>query len=72
LIYESWDWDGVPVTAHMYRRPLSTIFGSLREAGFAVDLVDEPLPEPCAVGDQRVLDILATKPVFLFVRAIRE
>jgi SAM-dependent methyltransferase len=72
LIHENWNWDGVPVTAHMYRRPLSAVFGSLRNASFTVDVVDEPLPESGAAGDERVLNILATKPVFLFVRAIRE
>lgn len=71
LIQETWDWDGVPVTAQMYRRPLSAIFGSLRDAGFAVETVDEPLPDSRATGDERVLEILATKPVFLFVRAVR-
>jgi SAM-dependent methyltransferase len=71
LIQETWDWDGVPVTARMYRRPLSAIFGSLRDAGFAVEIVDEPLPDSRAAGDERVLEVLTTKPVFLFVRAVR-
>lgn len=72
LIREDWDWGGVSVTAQMYRRPLSAIFQALRAAGFAIDVVDEPLPVADAEGDPRVLDVLATKPVFLYVRAIRE
>jgi SAM-dependent methyltransferase len=71
LVHERWNWDGVPVTAIMYRRPLSAVFGSLRAAGFAVDVVDEPLPEPGGDGDPQVMEILRTKPVFLFVRATR-
>jgi SAM-dependent methyltransferase len=72
LISEQWDWDGQTVTAHMYRRPISKIFGQLRGAGFTVDMVDEPQPET-AIGtsDPEVLQILQTQPVFLFIRAIR-
>lgn len=71
LIHEDWNWDGLPVTAGMYRRPLSDVFDSLRSAGFTIDIIDEPLPEPVNDGDQRVMNVLATQPVFLFVRAIR-
>ena len=71
LIHEDWDWDGLRVTAGMYRRPLSDVFGALRGAGFTIDVVDEPLPEPVSDGDQRIMNVLATKPVFLFVRATR-
>lgn len=72
LIEEQWDWDGIQVTAQMYRRPLSAIFGALREARFAIDIVDEPLPVPHAGGDERIRHVLATQPVFLFVRAVPE
>jgi SAM-dependent methyltransferase len=72
LISEAWDWDGLPVTAEMYRRPLSAIFGSLRQAGFTIDVVDEPKPQGSADGDTRILEALNTKPVFLFVRALRQ
>jgi SAM-dependent methyltransferase len=44
LVSEQWDWDGQPVTAQMYRRPISAIFSQLRGAGFTVDTVDEPHP----------------------------
>lgn len=71
LVHEDWSWDGLPVTAGMYRRPLSAVFGALREAGFTIDTVDEPLPDPTAVDDARLLEVLSTKPVFLFVRALR-
>jgi SAM-dependent methyltransferase len=72
LISERWDWDGLAVTARMYRRPLSAIFGPLRDAGFLIDLVDEPQPETGEEnGNARILSILRTQPVFLFVRARR-
>lgn len=71
LIHEEWDWDGVRVTAGMYRRPLSDVFGPLRGAGFTIDAVEEPLPEPVIDGDEQTVNVLTTKPVFLFVRAVR-
>lgn len=71
LVSEEWDWDGIQVTAQMYRRPFSAIFGFLREAGFTVDIVDEPSPEATPDIDAAMFQILSTKPVFLFVRAVR-
>ncbi|GAB3433239.1 class I SAM-dependent DNA methyltransferase [Actinophytocola sediminis] len=71
LITEDWDWGERWVTATMYRRPLSRIFGDLRTAGFTVDVVDEPRPEPNQDIPDEVAGILATQPVFLFLRAVR-
>jgi hypothetical protein len=50
---------------------MSAIFGELRQAGFTIDLVDEPLPEQAADVDPEIFQILSSKPVFLFVRALR-
>ncbi len=73
LVREDWDWDGHLVTATMYRRPMSVIFGQLREGGFSIDVVDEPLPESLPLDmDPRMRVALTTTPVFLFVRAHRE
>jgi SAM-dependent methyltransferase len=71
LVSENWDWDGQVVTAAMYRRPLSAIFGQLRQAGFLVDVVDEPRPQAGTDVTPRMFEVLNTKPVFLFVRALR-
>lgn len=71
LVSEVWDWDGQEVTATLYRRPLSAIFGELRRAGFVVDVVDEPQPQASPEIDKQLFTILRTKPVFLFVRALR-
>jgi SAM-dependent methyltransferase len=71
LVHEDWDWDGRTVTAAMYRRPLSAIFGQLHAAGFTVDTVDEPRPRASADIAPELFEILDTQPVFLFVRALR-
>jgi SAM-dependent methyltransferase len=72
LISEEWRWDELLVTARMYRRPLSAIFGQLRQAGFGIDIVDEPQPEQAATADDPALiRFLQTMPVFLFIRAVR-
>ncbi|MGW0518925.1 class I SAM-dependent methyltransferase [Crossiella sp. NPDC003009] len=69
LVRETWDWDGQQVTAELYRRPLSEIFRQLRQAGFLIDVVEEPLPEPGPDAEPWLFEVLNTKPVFLFVRA---
>ena len=57
----------------MFRRPISGVFGELRKAGFAIDVVDEPLPSNLPERtDARMRVALTTQPVFLFVRAVRE
>lgn len=72
-VHEAWDWEGLPVTATMVRRPLSAIFGPLRDAGFAIDVVDEPVPQDLPdETDPQVRQALTSTPVFLFVRALRE
>lgn len=71
LVSENWDWDGQVVTATLYRRPFSAIFGDLRQAGFVVDIVDEPRPQAGPDAAPWLFDVLNTQPVFLFVRAQR-
>ncbi len=70
LVDETWPVGGQQVPVSFYRRPLSAVFGQLRESGFVVDVVDEPRPLP-ALHDLSpdVYAELSTKPVFLFVRA---
>ncbi|WP_172806504.1 class I SAM-dependent DNA methyltransferase [Allokutzneria albata] len=70
LVSETWDWDGSRVTAQMYRRPFSAIFAELSRAGFTVEVVDEPRPEPGPDVHPRMFEVLNTKPVFLYVRAV--
>ena len=56
-----------------YRRPLSWTFNAVREAGFAVDRLEEPMPVPEAeVADPQWAKNLRTKPRFLYVRAVKD
>jgi SAM-dependent methyltransferase len=72
LVSEAWDLGGVAATITSYRRPLSSIFGELRRAGFAIDAVEEPRIPSNPDIDPKLLHKLNTQPIFLFVRAIRE
>ncbi|SEF34917.1 GrpB domain, predicted nucleotidyltransferase, UPF0157 family [Amycolatopsis pretoriensis] len=54
-----------------YRRPLSWTFRAVRDAGFAVDDLVEPMPAPEAAGtDPKWAENLRTKPRFLYFRAV--
>jgi len=72
LVSDTWDLGGVAATITSYRRPLSSIFGELRRAGFAIDVVEEPRIPSNPDIDPELLHKLNTQPIFLFVRAIRE
>jgi SAM-dependent methyltransferase len=71
LIRERWDLDGHEVTASMYRRSFSEVFGPLRAAGFTIDAVEEPQPVEGAPITDDLMQTLKTAPVFLFVHAER-
>ncbi|MGW4523441.1 GrpB family protein [Amycolatopsis sp. NPDC004378] len=54
-----------------YRRPLSWMFQAVRDAGFAVDSLVEPMPVPEAdEADPKWARNLRTKPRFLYFRAV--
>ncbi|WP_372668029.1 GrpB family protein [Amycolatopsis kentuckyensis] len=54
-----------------YRRPLSWTFQAVRDAGFAVDKLVEPMPAPeAAEADPKWAANLRTKPRFLYFRAV--
>jgi hypothetical protein len=59
------------VTAQSYRRPLSSIFGELKQAGLIIDAVEEPRVEAKPDIDPDMLRAMNTQPFFLFVRAAR-
>ena len=64
---------GRPMPVRFYRRPLSRSFAALRDAGFAVDRLAEPMPLPEAEqADPAFYPLLKTAPRFLYFRAVSE
>jgi SAM-dependent methyltransferase len=72
LVTDVWDLGGVTATTSSYRRPLSSIFGELRRAGFTIDVVEEPRIPSSPDIDPDLFHRLKTQPIFLFVRAMSE
>jgi SAM-dependent methyltransferase len=67
---EDWRRGDQVVRMRFWHRPLSTMVRELREAGFEIDAIDEPQPDP----DVRDLDpdawrSLTTEPRFIFFAA---
>jgi SAM-dependent methyltransferase len=57
LVSDTWTKDGVTVTQHFWRRPLSSVVDAFAEAGFAVERLAEV--QPSAEALQRFPDDLA-------------
>ncbi len=66
-------WTGFgpePVRVRYVHRPLNAIIKPLIAAGFSIDAVEEPMPDPrLAERDPTADRTLRTKPFFLFIRA---
>jgi SAM-dependent methyltransferase len=70
LLTDVWNKAGRSFEVHFYRRPLTEVFRAVREAGFLVEEVAEPMPVPAlAEQDAAAYQRLTTRPWFLFVRA---
>jgi hypothetical protein len=67
---DEWSKGGERVSLRFWHRPLSTMTGQLREAGFVLDVVDEPQPDAIACDlDPDAWRLLSTQPRFLFLAA---
>ena len=60
-----WFIDGV----EKYHRPIGQILTSLARAGFLIEVVEEPVPQPWALAKRPALIKEWTKPCFLIIRA---
>jgi SAM-dependent methyltransferase len=71
VVDDRWNGFGAePVRVRWYHRSLETLVRSLCAAGFAIDDLAEPLPDPqLARTDARAYADLRRRPPFLFVRA---
>ena len=68
---ETWTKGGQPFDVTTWRRPLASISREIRDAGFVIDLLEEPMPsDSLASQDPAADEHLRTRPHFLFVRAI--
>ena len=68
---ETWVKGGRPFEVTTWRRPLSEISREIREAGFAIDVLAEPMPvDSLAEIDPSKDEYLRTRAHFLFIRAI--
>lgn len=72
LLADTWRKGGRSHTMHFYHRPISAIVDSLAGAGFLIERVPEPLPDPIAFGSRpALLERMRQVPWFLFVRAVK-
>lgn len=68
---ETWTKRGRPFEVTTWRRPLREISRELGAAGFLIETLDEPAPDRRLIDvDPDTYDYLATRPHFLFVRAV--
>jgi SAM-dependent methyltransferase len=71
LLADTWRKGGQAYTMHFYHRPLSAIVDALRDAGFRIDRIPEPRPDPVAFAARpALLERMERVPWFLFLRAV--
>jgi hypothetical protein len=63
--------DGFTMEFHSMHRPLAAYTGALHDAGFVVDLLREPVPDPAAIERFPRLGRQHRFPWYLHMRAIR-
>lgn len=73
VITETWPIGDHPTEVRFYRRPLSATFSALRQGGFRVDELAEPMPVPeVAESHPEAYRTLTTQPRFLYFRCVAE
>lgn len=69
---ETWQRGGKNIAMRFWHRPLHAMFDALKSAGFHIDVVSEPQPDPQARTLFPTAHLsLTTKPRFLFFSAIK-
>ncbi len=69
---ETWHRGGKDITMRFWHRPLHAMFDALKSAGFQIDVVSEPPPDPKASRlFPDAYKSLTTKPRFLFFSAVK-
>jgi hypothetical protein len=71
-VEEEWELGGRVATMRFWHRPLSAVARALTDAGFALERLEEPAPDPAMRDrDPEAWRSLTTEPGFLFVVATR-
>jgi len=72
LLRDTWDKGGRDFEVHFYHRPLSAVVDALADAGFVVERIPEPRPDPAAfTGLPGLYEQMSRGPWFLFIRAVK-
>jgi len=72
LLTDTWNKDGREYRVHFYHRPMSAIIDALRNAGFLVERIPEPVPDQSDFARVPALYERMTRgPWFLFIRAVK-
>ncbi len=68
-VTETWNMSGQQFDVTFWRRPLTAITAAIMDAGFVIDQLVEPAPQPeLQQRDPRAYDQLLRRPAFLFFR----
>lgn len=72
LVTDNWRIGDGDVDVRFYRRPLSAVFAAIRDGGFWVDELSEPMPLPeCEKQDPKGWALLTTQPRFLYLGLVK-
>jgi SAM-dependent methyltransferase len=70
LLTDTWRKGGREFQVRFYHRPISAIVDALADAGFLVERIPEPVPDPDAFSDRAFYERIRRGPWFLFIRAV--
>lgn len=71
LLSDTWRKGGREYQVRFYHRPISAIADALADAGFLIERIPEPVPDPDAFSRDRPLyERIRRGPWFLFIRAV--
>jgi SAM-dependent methyltransferase len=70
LLTDTWRKGGQEFKVRFYHRPISAIVDALADAGFLIERIPEPVPDPTAFANREFYELIRRGPWFLFIRAV--
>jgi hypothetical protein len=70
LLTDTWHRGGQEFKVRFYHRPISAIVDVRADAGFLIERIPEPVPDPQAFSDRAFYERMSQGPWFLFIRAV--